>query len=155
VEVSIMSDVRRFAYTLSLLLLGVLLFASPAKAEPRGHEKRGDRQENRSVAEVVFSEIERRVIRDYFESRASDAPRAKGLPPGLAKRRQLPPGLAKRSTLPPGLAKREIPADLAARLGVPARGRERWVVGSDVVLVESGTNLVLDVLRDVVRGGHR
>jgi hypothetical protein len=132
VEVSIMSDVRRFAYTLSLLLLGVLLFASLAKAEPRGHEKRGDRQENRSVAEVVFSEIERRVIRDYFE-----------------------PGLAKRSTLPPGLSKREIPADLAARLGVPANGSERWVVGSDVVLVESGTNLVLDVLRDVVRGGHR
>ena len=80
--------------------------------------------------------------------------RDKGLPPGLAKKRRLPPGLRKRlakhGSLPPGLAKREIPADLDTRLPPPPPGTERVIVGGDVALVDIATNVVLDILYDVV-----
>ena len=77
-----------------------------------------------------------------------------GLPPGLAKRDSLPPGLQKQldrnGRLPPGLDRRALPEDLEKRL--PARtDTERVIVDNDVVLIEKGTDLVLDVIRDVVR----
>lgn len=83
----------------------------------------------------------------------------KGLPPGLARRGELPPGLQKRAakygSLPPGSAKRELPTDLAAKLPPPTPGTERMVAGSDVVLIDRATNVVLDVLYDVVAGATR
>jgi len=43
-----------------------------------------------------------------------------------------------------------LPEDLEKRL--PARtDTERVIVDNDVVLIEKGTDLVLDVIRDVVR----
>lgn len=92
----------------------------------------------------------------------------KGLPPGLAKKGKLPPGLAKRETLPPGLAAKitpgtvlpheaaqatyGLPKNLEDRLPPPPQNTERKVVGNDVVLIQAGTNLVLDVLKDVLVG---
>lgn len=78
----------------------------------------------------------------------------RGLPPGLAKKKRLPPGLARhlerRGKLPPGLAKRELPQRLETTLPDPWPGTERKIVGNDVVLLEKGTDLILDVLRDVI-----
>ena len=83
--------------------------------------------------------------------------KSEALPPGLAKKDNLPPGLQKQlekgGSLPPGLAKRELPYDLAARLGAPATGTERVIIDNDVVLVEKGTEIVLDVIRDALGGG--
>lgn len=79
-----------------------------------------------------------------------------GLPAGLARKDALPPGLQKHlekhGTLPPGLQKRTLPADLEAKLPKAEQGQERAVVDSDVVLIESATGKVLDVLRDVIKG---
>jgi Ni/Co efflux regulator RcnB len=79
-----------------------------------------------------------------------------GLPPGLAKKDQLPPGLQKHleknGALPPGLQKRALPADLEAKLPTARKGQERVIVDNDVVLVETATGKVLDVLRDVIKG---
>ena len=122
----------------------------------------------------IFSDLEKRVIREVLsetgivdsdEKDDEEADRAKpgkgagnkpggGLPPGLAKRDSLPPGLQKQldrnGRLPPGLQRRALPADLENRL--PARtDSERVIVDNDVVLIEKGTDLVLDVIRDVVR----
>lgn len=81
------------------------------------------------------------------------------LPPGLAKKDELPPGLQKRleknGSLPPGLQKRALPSDLAARLPAPRAGQERVVVDGDVVLVETATGKVLDILRDVAKSVPR
>lgn len=111
---------------------------------------------------VVFTEIEKRLIRDYFaksDSRAeADHGKGKGkskqMPPGLAKRDRLPPGLErhieKNGTLPPGLAKRDLPSDLVGRLPPLKHGLERKIVGNDVVLLRKGTNVVLDVLENVL-----
>ena len=115
----------------------------------------------------VFTEIERQMIEDFYGERrgvGDDEGRGRGknkgnknrgnsdnMPPGLAKRDQLPPGLAMQleryGTLPPGLAKRDLPPDLLARLTGPARGTARQVVGSDVLLVDTATGVILDILR--------
>jgi len=83
----------------------------------------------------------------------------KGMPPGLAKKKELPPGLQKRlakhGSLPPGLAKRDLPADLQHKLPPPKPGTERVVAGADVVLVDQATNVVLDILYDVVTGATK
>lgn len=75
-----------------------------------------------------------------------------GMPPGLAKRDSLPPGLAKRDTLPPGLAKRDLPAEVEAELPPTPRGTQRAIVGDDVVLIDTATNTVLDIIRGVATG---
>ena len=79
-----------------------------------------------------------------------------GLPPGLAKRDSLPPGLAKylekHGTLPPGLEVRGLPDALEARLPDPGPGRKRVVVDDDVLLIETRTGRVLDILSDVIGG---
>jgi hypothetical protein len=67
-----------------------------------------------------------------------------GLPPGLAKQ------LKRNGHLPHGLEKRRLPAGLASRLPQCARGTERYIVGSDVVLLDTKTQLILDVIRGVV-----
>jgi len=110
---------------------------------------------------VVFSEIEKRLIRDYFGGKSGKAENGKGgdkskqMPPGLAKRDTLPPGLQKHieknGTLPPGLAKRDLPPDLVSKLPALKPGYKRHIVGSDVVLIQEATGLVLDVLENVLK----
>lgn len=79
--------------------------------------------------------------------------RGNGLPPGLAKRDQLPPGLAKRGNrLPPGLMKSDLPPELESKLPDLPANVERVVVDDDVLLVQKGTDLILDVLEGVLAG---
>jgi hypothetical protein len=83
---------------------------------------------------------------------------SKQMPPGLANKETLPPGLAnhieKHGSLPPGLEKRDLPSDLLRRLPPAKKGTRRAVVGNDVVLIEEGTEIVLDILRGVVNSGN-
>lgn len=120
---------------------------------------------------IVFSEIEKRLIRDYFvrhtdvagvegDEGASETGKGKSgqLPPGLAKRDHLPPGLEKHieknGALPPGLAKRNLPSGLVAKLPAAHPGTERKIVGNDVVLLEQGTGVVLDILEGALQRKH-
>ncbi len=117
----------------------------------------------------IFSDLEKRIIREVLaetgivtpdeqtkredEVKGSAKGRKGGLPPGLAKRDRLPPGLQKQldrnGRLPLGLDRRALPADLENRL--PERtDTTRVIVDNDVVLIQKGTDLVLDVIRDVV-----
>ena len=120
------------------------------------------------AVEIIFKEIERQIIREYFgQDTDAAAPRgggknkkkAKGgkgggLPPGLAKREKLPPGierqLVRNGTLPPGFSKRALPPGLASRLGPVPNGAERVIVGGDVALVDIATGVILDILKDVL-----
>jgi len=119
-----------------------------------------------------FSEVERQLIEKYFGKRvpvadsgteAAAAPKPKGkkgnkdLPPGLAKRDKLPPGLAmqleKNGTLPPGLAKRSLPSDLERQLPPAPNGYERQIIeDATIVLVQTATGLIADVITDIVIG---
>ncbi len=71
------------------------------------------------------------------------------LPPGLQKH------LEKHGTLPPGLAKKKLPPGLSKRLGLAGSGLERLIVDNDVLLVESATGVVLDIIKDIVVGGDK
>ena len=138
----------------STLLAVMVLTATAAASKPAAAPVYEIAQSN------GFSEQERRVILDVLDAVdrniGDDENRGKGgkskdngngqdgLPPGIAMK------LERGGTLPPGIAKRDLPADLQSRL--PYRSDAiRQIVGNDVVLIEKGTDIILDVIRDVVR----
>lgn len=122
---------------LMALLIGVAALGGPSRAQ--------------SVADAVFSEVERRLILEYFGHPPKGAPGGKGVPPGLAKKGGLPPGLAKQGKLPPGIAKQALPSDLLRRLPAARPGTERVIVDNDVVLIAAATGVILDVLIDAAK----
>ena len=102
-----------------------------------------------------FLPEERRAIEDYY--RQAKKGKAKGLPPGLAKRGgNLPPGLQKHleknGQLPPGLQKRlePLPVDLDRRLPRLPDYWERVVLERDVILIDRRTNRILDIIENVI-----
>jgi hypothetical protein len=150
---SLVISMKRF---LGAAAMGVaLLTAMPAYAGDAGLSAA-------QVTTIILSEVEKRVIGDYYrhqyvawvESEASGKGKNKKkhghLPPGLAKKGTLPPGLAKQlarnGTLPPGLAKRGLPDDLMVRLAPRPAGYEFILVDDRVMLIQAATNLILDVL---------
>jgi Ni/Co efflux regulator RcnB len=154
--------------TLFLTLVSVVPSAY-ALAAPQGHDGGNSTQR---VIERIFSEAERTAIEEYYRARhADDVKRSKGgkgknkgkgrdgLPPGLAKKDRLPPGLEKQlqrnGTLPPGLVRNDLPLSLQNKLYPPRKGTKRILVGSDVVLIDTKTDLILDILHDVVRASTR
>ncbi|WP_404382125.1 hypothetical protein [Caenispirillum salinarum] len=127
----------------------------PSKGNGPGNDamvaplKKGEASVGDIILDTVLTEVERRLIRDYFAGTDRSS-----LPPGLAKRDQLPPGLARQvqrnGTLPPGLDPDPLPRDLIDRLPRRGQGIERVVVGSDVILIEQGTRLILDIMENVL-----
>lgn len=66
----------------------------------------------------------------------------RGLPPGIAR------NLARGKRLPPGIAKRYVPDSMLRSL--PARDGHEWrIAGRDLLLVALGTQLVVELLKDV------
>ncbi len=122
----------------------------------QGQEQGQDQGKSGDVATAkllgtVISAVERALIGDYVRKAKSSG---QGLPPGLAKRQHLPPGLQKHiertGRLPPGLEKRRLPGDLRALLPIRS-GQDFRVVGNDIVLIEIATELILDVMKGVLR----
>lgn len=163
------------------LLVTAIAVAGPARAQSTTQQQ---------VTDIVFSEIEKRILKDVlgdgryeangdgtyrktghdgkyddlergrdgkFYGKKKDkgeGGRGKGLPPGLAKKSTLPPGLRKQlernGHLPPGLVVNPLPYEAVVNLPPPANGTERAIVDTSVVLLEKGTGLILDVLKDVL-----
>ena len=96
--------------------------------------------------EVVFTDRDRRLIQEYYSSR-------RPLPPGLAKRSSLPPGLQRqiqrRGELPPGLQGEQLPDELEVHLSRLPEGYVRVRVGADVVLMNTRTRIIVDVIKDL------
>ena len=95
-----------------------------------------------------FLPEEKRLIKQYY--RSGKKSKAKGLPPGLAKRGgNLSPGLQKKlernGELPPGLQKglEPLPDDLNRRLPSLPEYWKRVIVESDVILIDRRTNRIL------------
>lgn len=148
---------------LQLGLTGILsaaLFSSPAFAEGnsqghgkgKGHDKHQDSDDPGESGKYLFGERDREIITRYYSNHGSN------LPPGLAKRGgNLPPGLEKHlernGTLPPGLQKRidPCPEELERQLPpLPAEYR-RAVIAAHVVILNRNTNVIVDIMKDVVR----
>ncbi len=124
-----------------LTLIGLLALSIVAAADPATPDA--------SATAAVFSAAEIAIIRDYYSERGGGsktaAPRkGKGLPPGIAK------NLRRGKPLPPGIAKRHLPGELHQKLPAPPDGHERIVVPGKILLVEIATQVVRDVLTDVL-----
>ncbi len=117
----------------------------------KGHKGKSDDVATDKLLGTIISATERALIGDYITKAKV---KHNGLPPGLAKRQYLPPGLQKHiertGRLPPGLEKRELPGDLRGLLPY-RKGKDYRVVGNDIVLIETATNLILDVMQGVLR----
>jgi len=127
---------RRAAFSLAAAVV-VALVAPAAGAQP-------------SIGQLLFSELERRLILDYYARSSGGNKRGRGrgggLPPGIQRR------VERGGTLPPGIARQYLPQDLSRQLpGLPS-GYARQIVGSDVLLVDIATGIIMDIIRGAVRG---
>lgn len=118
------------------------------KRDDNRHDNRHERDDTARVI-VVDRDGHHRVIREYAV--------AGSLPPGLAKRESLPPGLRnqlrERGTLPPGLQKRlvPVPEGLVTRLPAIPSYYTRYFAGDDFIVVDTRTNRIIALVRDVWR----
>lgn len=123
----------------------------PKPAKPQKAEKKAEKEGTRrgDASDRVFDRDGHvRVIGDYAR---------RGLPPGLAKREALPPGLRRqireRGELPPGLQTRlvDVPAEWTSHLPSIGRYERRYFAGNDLIVVDTRTNGIVAVIRDVLR----
>ncbi len=133
-----------------LLMLAIgLAVAAPAVALTPGTGVTASSE----ITDTVFGAIEKKIIKDFFGGGEKKAKKNKG------KSGKMPPGLARHieryGTLPPGLAKKSLPPGLAGRLPATTAGRNRVIVGNDVVLVQTATGVILDIIKDVVRDSDK
>jgi hypothetical protein len=100
--------------------------------------------------DVVFTDGEATIIRAYYRDQAAPGngknKNHRGLPPGIAK------NLQRGKSLPPGIAKQALPAGLNNLLPSPPDGFERIVLSGKVLLVEIATQVIHDVLDDMILG---
>jgi len=141
------------------VLLGLALAATPVLAKkpggPPGHAKvtkidnaakaakfeRGVAKKHK-VKFKGFSQTDRDVVRAYFVANPGHYYYA--LPPGIAM------NYARGKPLPPGIAKKVQPLPPALLAQLPVRpGHVYVVVGSDVVLINAATKLVVDIIGKV------
>ncbi len=144
--------------TITVIPTAYSFAAPPAKTPEKATER---------VVERVFSEAERAIIEEFFtagktksdDKKSGRGKDKKGLPPGLAKKDRLPPGLEKQlqknGKLPPGLVRNDLPLSLQNKLYPPRVGTRRYLVGRDVVLIDTKTDIILDIIRDVVHTATR
>lgn len=96
---------------------------------------------------VVFSDTDRRIIRDYYRA---DVGR---LPPGLAKKGKIPPGHAfkmqRQLGVPPQVNWEYLPRELETRLTRLPDGFVRVIIGADVGILNTRTRVVVDLLEDI------
>ncbi len=130
--------------------------APETKGKGHGHDrdKGSDRGPERHGAAVShFSEHHRVVIHDYYVGQF----RAGRCPPGLAKKHNgcMPPGQAKKwrigRPLPRGVVFYELPPPLVVELGPPPPGYRYVRVAADILLIATGTGMVIDAIQDLGR----
>ena len=100
-----------------------------------------------NAADSDFSARELETIRTFYRDAQGRSGKHGGrdaLPPGIAK------NLSRGKTLPPGLAAQPLPAALEASLPPAPDGYERVVVDAKVLLVETATRLIADVISDAI-----
>jgi hypothetical protein len=108
--------------------------------------------------QVAFADKDRRIIYDYYNPKKikhKDYYKRKKIKDKdyykrkKIKNKALPPGLTKKGKLPPGLAKRHLPYKLERRLSPLPRGYVRLKVGTDIVLMNKKTKVIIDVIHDI------
>ncbi len=124
-----------------------------AKGDDRGNGKGDDRGNgNSSAPQFVIVDNDRRVVSTYYRDEFSRG----NCPPGLAKKDNgcLPPGQAKKmwvvgQPLPPQVVYYPLPPTLYSRLTPPPYGYEYVRVDDDVLLMQSASRSILNILTNL------
>ncbi len=140
---------------MTLMVAVALVAAGPALA---GKKNKGNGSSNggnanqpstaekiltRAVVGGLITVAERAIIGDYVASHRGQFAGTTALPPGIAKK------VARGGALPPGIAKKTLPGGLLAQL--PSRPGQEWrVVGTDLLIVEIATGVIVDVLKNAL-----
>ena len=139
-----------------------LLIASPALAQGQGHGRGQGGGHGRDHGQQQqqgqghgqggrIADADSSLIQGYLGQQFAQG----NCPPGLAKKNNgcQPPGLARKwavgQRLPAGLGY-PLPADLLRRLAPPA-GHTYMRVGTDILLIATGTSMVVSGLADLLR----
>lgn len=164
---------RLAALALGALLASTFAFADKGeKGEKHGHGKKHDyydddrrheyrredypRYDNRRddiSIQLYFGNNDRRIVNEYYAPEF----RSGHCPPGLAKKGNgcMPPGQAKKwrkgHALPQGIAYYDLPPDLVYRMPPPPRGHRYVRVGPDILLLSTGSGIVVDAIIDIGR----
>jgi hypothetical protein len=124
---------------------------SQGKGKAKGHDKK-DKDDDRGPEQYQFRQQDREYISSYYSKHG------KSMPPGQAKKNgTLPPGLERQlernGTLPPGLQKKmqPCPVEITRQLPPLPPDYQRSVIGASIVVFNVKTNIVVDVMADVVR----
>ena len=124
------------------------------RAERRDDRDHDDRAEHRRVSRVEhFNDPHRGYVRDYYDGQY----RAGRCPPGLAKKHNgcMPPGQAKKwdvgRPLPREVRYYEVPPTLIQQLGSPPPGYRYVRVDDNILLLATGTRMVVDAIRSLGR----
>jgi len=144
----------------ALLLAGAPVLADPGgkgkgHGNPHGNQGHGNQgqgggQGNQSQAS--FTPYDRTAISAYYGSMIQSG----NCPPGLAKKNNgcQPPGQAKKwalgQPLPAGLLSYPLPPQLLMQLHPPS-GYRYVQVGTDVLMLAIGTNMVVSALQGIIR----
>ena len=129
--------VRRLQVSLVAMLVSGVGSAPVLEAQSQGNRGGVVAQQTATLSEQVKAQIG-----DFYSSRRG--PDVEALPPGIRRR------LERGKPLPPGIAKNSAPPELSSRVTLP-EGFELVEVGLDVLLVEVATDIIHDVLMDVIR----
>ena len=131
----------------TLLVASALILAGPALAGKK--DKSGGKANQPTSAENILKKAvvgglittaERAIIGDYIDRNRGAFAGAQPLPPGIARK------VERGGALPPGIAKKSLPTGLLSQL--PDRPGQEWrVVGTDLLIVDIATNIIVDVLK--------
>ncbi|MDA8160685.1 MAG: RcnB family protein [Desulfobacteraceae bacterium] len=123
------------------------------EGQGRNHKPHQEKRRDEAREERYFDHHRRQVIRDYYREEL----RAGHCPPGLARKRNgcLPPGQVRSwavgRPLPPGVRGYELPPQVVVNLGPPPIGYRYVRVGGDILLIATGTAMVMDAIMDLGR----
>lgn len=113
-------------------------------------DDRGAYRETHDHSGRYFTDRHRVIAHDYYV----DHYRGKRCPPGLAKKNNgcMPPGHAKKwavgRPIPRDIIYYEVPQPVVLLLGPAPRGQRYVQINSDILLIASGTGLVVDAMID-------
>jgi len=136
----------------AVAVLSILFFtlALPVTASSHKRHVRWKRHKHKHEV-VVFVPAHHTRIREYFVVHRRQLPAyyyqdLDDLPPGIRKK------LIRQGYLPPGLEKRihPFPRELDVVLGPPPPCCRRVIIGRDAYLVDRTTNLIVDILANVI-----
>ena len=123
------------------------------KHKDKDKDKDKDRDRDRDSRVERFGDPHRTYVRDYYTTQYQSG----HCPKGLAKKNNgcMPPGQAKKwemgRPLPHDVRYYDVPASLVIQLGQPAPGYRYVRVDDNILLLATGTRMVVDAIRGLGR----